>query len=127
MSQQAKQFSARVFAACMALFISACATTPKENPTVRYQCERGTELSVVFNHTYVSVVRGGRNSMHRVEKRITGATVTLDDGTQLDLTAQRVTIGFSASNGLYTFSGKDNQATWAIGRMAAEKCTVVPG
>jgi hypothetical protein len=107
------------------LLVSACASTPKPNPVVYYQCDRGTELSVVFNHTYVSIVRGGRHSMHRVEKRITGANVTLADGTQHELTAQRVTTGFSASNGKYTFSGKDNEATWAVGSISAEKCTIV--
>jgi hypothetical protein len=61
--------------------------------------------------------------MHRVEKRMTGVTVTLADSTQLKLTPQRVTIGFSASNGIHTFSGKGNEATWSVGKMASEKCT----
>lgn len=106
--------------------MSACSTTPKENPTVRYQCEQGTELNVVFNHTYVSHVRGGRHGIHRVEKRITGAMVTLADGTQLDLIAQRVTTGFSASDGRHTFSGNGHEAVWSVGRMAGEKCDVAP-
>ncbi len=111
---------------CMPLFIGACATTPKVNPAVQYQCERGTQLSVVFNHTYVSIVRGGRNSMHRVEKRITGASVTLADATVLELAAQKVASGFLVSNGRYTLSGQNNEAFWSVGRMAAEKCTLFP-
>jgi membrane-bound inhibitor of C-type lysozyme len=123
MSKQTNLIQKLTLATTTVLLVSSCATTPKANPAVQYQCDRGTELSVVFNHTYVSVVRGGRNSMHRVEKRITGVIVTLADGTQLELTPQRVTIGFSASNGKYTFSGKGNEAIWSVGKMAPEKCT----
>jgi hypothetical protein len=126
MKEQFKQIQMIVLAVCIPLLMSACASTPKQNPTVQYQCEQGTELSVVFNHTYVSIVRGGRSGMHRVEKRLTGATVTLADGTQRELTAQRVTVGFSASDGRYTLSGKDGEALWSTGRMAGEKCKVVP-
>ncbi|PPC95274.1 MAG: hypothetical protein CTY33_00550 [Methylotenera sp.] len=126
MTTQLKRFGILILAMAMPLLISACATTPKANPVVQYQCERGTQLSVVFNHTYVSVVRGGRNSMHRVEKRTTGASVTLADGTSLELPAQKVTSGFSMSNGKYTLRGKDSEASWSVGRMAAENCTSVP-
>lgn len=80
-------------------------------------------MSVVFNYTYVSVVRGGRNGMHRVEKRLTGASLTLADGTLLELPAQKIAAGFMVSNGQYTLRGKGREATWSVGKMAAENCT----
>jgi membrane-bound inhibitor of C-type lysozyme len=117
-------FNALALSACATLLLSACATTPTVNPTVQYACDLGTQLTVVLNHKYVPVVRGGRGGTHRMEKRITGATVTLPDGTTLELPAQKVTSGFKVTNGQYTLWGKGDNATWAVGRKAIEQCTL---
>lgn len=121
-SKQRPDIYSLTFITGVALIITACATTSKVNPAVQYQCDFGTQLSVVFNHKYVQIVRGGRGGMHRMEKRITGATVTLPDTTILELPSQKVTSGFRVSNGQYTLWGKGNNATWAVGRKALEQC-----
>gem|GEM_PF-833596 len=109
-----------------ALLATACATTPKANPIAQYQCDMGTQLSVEFNHKFVPIVRGGRGGTHRMEKRLTGATVTLPDATVLELPSQTVTSGFKVTNGQYTLWGKGDNATWAVGRKAIEQCTRMP-
>ncbi len=124
--KQRVQFYALTCIASTALFVSACATTPTVKPTVQYQCDFGTQLSVVFNHQYQSVVRGGRGGSHYMVKKLTGATVTLADGTRLDLPAQKVSSGFQVSNGQYTLWGKEDSANWAVGRKAIEQCKLTP-
>jgi membrane-bound inhibitor of C-type lysozyme len=119
-------FNALTLSACATLLLSACATTPTVNPTVQYTCDLGTQLSVVLNQKYVSIVRGGRGGTHYLEKRITGATVTLSDGTVLELPAQKVASGFKVSNGQYTLWSKGNAATWTVGRKAIEQCMQTP-
>lgn len=119
-------FNTLTISAITTLVLSACATTPTVNPTIQYTCDLGTQLSVVLNHTYVPVVRGGRGGTHRMEKRIAGATVTLSDGTVLELPAQKVASGFKVSNGQYTLWSKGNAATWTVGRKAIEQCMQTP-
>jgi membrane-bound inhibitor of C-type lysozyme len=92
---------------------------------VQYQCDRGAQLRVTFNHKNVSVVRGGRGGYHRVEKRTTGATIALADGTAITLPAQKVASGFMLSNGQHTLRGKGNEATWAVTGMAVEECVIL--
>ncbi len=114
-----------ISAICAALFISACAVTPTLTPVAHYQCERGTTLQVVFKEIReAKIINGGRNAKHRIDKKVTTAFVTLADGTTLELPAQKVATGFMVSNGRYTFRGKGNAATWAVGRMAEEQCTL---
>ena len=111
--------------ACAVLLLGACATTPTVSPVVQYQCNLGAHLNVMFNHKYVSVVRGGRGGTHYMQKRLSGASVTLVDGTILELPAQKVASGFMVSNGQYTLRGKANEANWAVAGMAVEECLLL--
>lgn len=121
------KFHAYFLVTCAALLLSACALSPTLTPAAYYQCERGTELQVVFKEITVSKkTGGGRNTQHRLEKKRTTAFVTLNDGTALELPVQKVASGFMFSNGRYTLRGKGNEAMWAVGRMVEEQCTLKP-
>ena len=123
----ATQFYSLTLAISSALLVSACAVTPTLTPAAYYQCDRGTQLRVVFTEIReAKIINGGRNVRHRIDKRVTSATVTLSDNTKIELPAQRVASGFMVSNGRYTFRGKANEATWAVGRMAEEQCSLKP-
>jgi membrane-bound inhibitor of C-type lysozyme len=104
------------------LLLGACATTPTVSPSVQYHCSQGAQLNVMFNHKYVSVVRGGRGGTHYMQKKFIGASVTLVDGTLLELPAQKVASGFMVSNGQYTLRGKGSEAKWAVVGAAEEEC-----
>ena len=104
--------------------IAACATKPEIAKSVNYQCDDGTEFSVSFTEKGFTTMRGGRNSMHRYEIRKVAANITLADGTLVTLPAQKVASGFMYSDGRYSFRGKNNEAKWVVGKMAAEHCIV---
>lgn len=102
--------------------LNGCATTSEPTPPLLFQCDRGTTLNVQLRTVDVSVMRGGRNAFPRVEKRTTGANVTLTDGTALELTAQKVASGFKVSDGHHTLWSKGNVASWTVGRTSIEQC-----
>lgn len=75
---------------------------------LQYQCDRGTRFSADFS--------ADGNS----------ANITLEDGSQHTLPAAVTGSGFMYSNGRYELRGKDKEAMWSVGRMAAEHCKVLP-
>ncbi|OYY89715.1 MAG: hypothetical protein B7Y32_09410, partial [Methylophilales bacterium 16-45-7] len=102
LTTQQTQWCPLLLITSLALLVSACATTPTPNPVLQYQCDRGTQLYVVLNQKYVSIIRGGRGGTHYMQKRLYSASVTMADGAMLELPAQKVTSGFFVSNGQYT-------------------------
>ncbi len=108
------------------LCISACATNATGEKSVRYLCDRGTDLHVGYTKKGFTTMRGGRNSMHRYEERNVAANITLQDGTLIILPVQKAASGFMFSNGRYTFSSQNNEVMWSVGKMAAERCEVRP-
>lgn len=121
----ANQYYKSRLAISAALLISACAVTPTFSTASHYQCEQGTELRVVFKETReAKIINGGRNAKHRIEKKVTHAFVTLMDGTEVELSAQKVASGYMFSNGQYTLKGKGNSASWAAGKMVEEQCSL---
>lgn len=121
-----RPFSVILLSAVTLCIFSGCATQPEAVKPLHFQCDRGTNFSVVFVEKGVTTTRGGRGSIPRYEIKNVAATVTLADGTQLDLPAQKAASGFMYSNGQYTLRGKGNEATWAVGRMLAEYCVLKP-
>jgi membrane-bound inhibitor of C-type lysozyme len=105
-------------------FISACATSPADAKIVHYECDRGTELAVTFTEKGFTTMRGGRNSMHRYEVKKVAAHITLKDGTLVTLPIQKAASGFMYSNGRYALRGKNDEAMWSVGKMAAEHCVI---
>jgi membrane-bound inhibitor of C-type lysozyme len=122
---QPTQWRSLLLITSLALLVSGCATTPTPNPVMQYQCDGGTQLNVVLNQKYVSIVKGGRGGTHYMQKRLYSASVTMADGTMLELPAQKVTSGFFVSNGQYTLRGKGSEAKWAVAGMAVEECVVL--
>lgn len=114
------------FAGIATCFIGACATLPADTKGVHYACDRGTELAVRFTEKGFTTMRGGRNSMHRYEVKKVAANISLVDGTLIILPVQKVASGFMYSNGRYTLRGKNNEAMWSVGKMAAELCVIKP-
>lgn len=93
--------------------MGACSTSPSQiTNTARYQCDRGTYLSVLFNQD-------------KIKPDQDMAVVQLEDGTSTELPASRAASGFLYTNGRYALRGKGNEAQWSIGRMAAETCQVI--
>lgn len=78
---------------------------------VKYTCNRDTTLSVNFTSTH--------NDSDKTIAIINGF------GKQgIILPQKSVTSGFLYSNGKYTLRGKNEQATWTVGRMADFHCTL---
>jgi len=115
-------FSTALLSACL---LSACATAPKAK-NIAYSCDRGTQFTVTYIKKGFTTMRGGKNSFHRYEERNVAADVTLADGTNMTLPAQKVNSGFMFSNGRYTLSGDGNKASWAVGKMLSESCYTNP-
>ena len=83
--------------------------TSKSN--VIYTCSRGTRLSVNFTSTH--------------NKNDENIAIINGFGKQAIILASKdVASGFLYSNGKYTLRGKDNKATWTVGRMADFHCTI---
>lgn len=78
---------------------------------VKYTCNRETRLSVNFTSTH-------NNS----EKNI--AIINGFGKQAIILASKPVDSGFLYSNGKYTLRGKDNKATWTVGRMSDFHCTL---
>lgn len=114
------------FAGIATCFIGACATLHADAKGVHYACDRGTELAVRFTEKDFTTMRGGRNSMHRYEVKKVAANISLVDGTLIILPVQKVASGFMYSNWRYTLRGKNNEAMWSVGKMAAELCVIKP-
>jgi membrane-bound inhibitor of C-type lysozyme len=88
--------------------MGACSTSPSQTTdTVRYQCDRGTQLSVLYKQDQDMAV------------------IQLEDGTSIELPASPAASGFLYTNGRYALRGKGNEAQWSIGRMAAETCLAI--
>jgi membrane-bound inhibitor of C-type lysozyme len=113
-----------IFTCITSCFIGACATSPADAKMVHYECDRGTELVVTFIEKGFTTMRGGRNSMHRYEVKKVAANITLEDGTLVTLPIQKVASGFMYSNGRYILRGKNDEAMWSVGKMAAEHCVI---
>jgi len=113
---------AGLFTCLSTIMLIGCSTIPAKAKMVSYQCERGTNLSVTFIEKGFTTVRGGRNSMPRYEVRNIAADILLADGTLIYLPVKRVESGFMYSNGRHTFSGKNNEAMWSVGKMVVERC-----
>ena len=103
--------------------LGACASTP-EAKNIAYTCDRGTNFIVNYTKKGFTTMRNGKNGIHRYEVKNIAANITLADGTLLSLPVQKIASGFMFSNGKYTFSGKDNKASWAVGKMLAEQCEI---
>ena len=103
--------------------LGACASTP-EAKNIAYTCDRGTNFIVNYTKKGFTTMRNGKNGIHRYEVKNVAANITLADGTILSLPVQKIASGFKFSNGKYTFSGKDNKASWAVGKMLAEQCEI---
>ena len=103
--------------------LGACASTP-EAKNIAYTCDRGTNFIVNYTKKGFTTMRNGKNGIHRYEVKNIAANITLADGTILSLPVQKIASGFMFSNGKYTFSGKDNKASWAVGKMLAEQCEI---
>lgn len=101
--------------AVLGLTLGACATVPSEPPApppppppsgpvsdVVYQCEDGTRFSIYFHEN--------------------AATVTLADGTRLDLPQQRAASGIHYATPQHDFRGKGVEATWTVGRKVPTQC-----
>ncbi len=90
---------------CFTLFVTtACATKAVSPSPVEYECSRGSMISADFSTDgkYVNISTG--------------------DIENLQLPAMPSASGFTYSNGRYELRGKGKEATWSIGRMAAEDC-----
>ncbi|MFT4089910.1 MAG: MliC family protein [Asticcacaulis sp.] len=109
----------RLILAGMALSLTACATLPSETVVpssppppppppagpisdVVYNCANGTRFTVYFHEN--------------------AATVTLSDGTKLELPQQPVASGMHYATPRHDFRGKGTDATWTVGRMAPTEC-----
>ncbi len=112
-----------VFICLSAGLLGACASTPVAK-NIAYTCDRGTNFIVNYTKKGFTTMRNGKNGIHRYEVKNIAANITLADGTILLLPVQKISSGFIFSNGKYTFSGKDNKASWAVGRMLAEQCEI---
>ena len=112
-----------VFICLSAGLLGACASTP-DAKNIAYTCDRGTNFIVNYTKKGFTTMRNGKNGIHRYEVKNIAANITLADGTLLSLPVQKIASGFKFSNGKYTFSGKDNKASWAVGKMLAEQCEI---
>jgi membrane-bound inhibitor of C-type lysozyme len=112
-----------LFTCIISCFIGACATSPVD-AIVHYECDRGTELAVTFIEKGFTTMRGGRNSMHRYEVKKVAVNVSMEDGSLITLPIHKVASGFMFSNGRYTLRGKNDEAMWSVGKMAAEHCVI---
>ena len=112
-----------IFVFLSVVLLGACASTP-EAKNIAYTCDRGTNFIVNYTKKGFTTMRNGKNGIHRYEVKNIAANITLADGTILSLPVQKTTPGFIFSNGKYTFSGKDNKASWAVGKMLAEHCEI---
>lgn len=106
----------RLIFAGFALSLTACATVPSIDAStpppppppmgpisdVVYNCVDGTRFSVYFHEN--------------------AATVTLADGTKLELPQQRVASGMHYATPRHDFRGKGTEATWTVGRMVPTQC-----
>jgi membrane-bound inhibitor of C-type lysozyme len=94
---------------CIALLISSCVNKPSISTEakaniVKYVCDRGTQLKASFSTDGENV----KISTQSVENLV--------------IPSQAIGSGFLYSNGRYELRGKDNEAMWSVGRMAAERC-----
>lgn len=113
------------FISALTSLLGACASVP-EVDNIDYACDRGTQFNVVYTKKGVTTMRNGKNGIHRYEIKNIAANITLQDGTLITLPAQKAGSGFAFSNGQYTLSGKDNNASWIVGKMLAERCQINP-
>lgn len=77
---------------------------------IKYTCNRGTELSVNFI----------------LKNNDSGKTIAIINGfgeQAIILPKKAVASGFLYSNGKYTLRGKEEHATWTIGRMTPFQCS----
>ena len=112
-----------IFVFLSVVLLGACASTP-EAKNIAYTCDRGTNFIVNYTKKGFTTMRNGKNGIHRYEVKNIAANITLADGTILSLPVQKIASGFKFSNGKYTFSGKGNKASWAVGKMLAEQCEI---
>lgn len=105
--------------AAAALTLGACSTLPEppapagpppppppppltDVSDVVYTCADGTRFTIYFSEN--------------------AATVTLSDGTKLNLPQQPSASGILYSSGRHEFRGKGRDATWTVGRMTPTQC-----
>lgn len=94
----------KTFPAVLALAATAAIVLPGQSRAadIKYACEDGTALTVVFSETT--------------------AEVTIPDGSKISLPQQQAASGFWYSNGRYELRGKGEELQFAIGRMAPVTC-----
>jgi hypothetical protein len=73
----------------------------QDQPT-QISCDDGTQLQALFNDS--------------------GAEITLPDGSKVNLTEKDDDKGFLFTNGKFTLSGDDQNASWTVGKKAAVAC-----
>lgn len=92
-----------VTSAC--LFGASCATTPPETSrTVRFACDGGPPITVIFEGN--------------------SATVTPEGGEPVTLPQAPSGSGFLYMTPQHSLRGKGDEVTWTIGRMVPMQCKV---
>lgn len=87
------------------LLVSGCSTTPQATArTVRFICEKGPPLTVIFEEDE--------------------ATVTPEGGVPVTLPQAPTGSGFLYMTPQNSLRGKGNEVTWTVGRMVPIQCKV---